>query len=287
MELSVIKKSIGAVLMCLFSFSIDSSAQAMFTHEKTLDGQYSVQMTQYDDNDNYEDQLPYVTLTAPSCDMGYYYYTACSGNTYTMNLVSPDYVVSKKTYTFDIPSGCTLGTCYPTNKLTEDKSLVFFLTYYWVSANGTLYSCGLFDSDGKLIQQFVQGVNTVSVYPMLFRQNDAYKLIVRWGNYNTPNYTIKYKTDIYTFDLSNITQVNSIQDARLLPYPVPSSTVVNIPYSSESSDALLHIFDNNGMLIEIQNLKEKSGTAYVNVMTYRPGIYLYKIGRQTGRFVVN
>ena len=29
------------------------------------------------------------------------------------------------------------------------------------------------------------------------------------------------------------------------------------------------------------------GNAVVNISTYRPGIYLYKIGEQTNKFVVN
>jgi hypothetical protein len=47
------------------------------------------------------------------------------------------------------------------------------------------------------------------------------------------------------------------------------------------------ILDSNGIQVETKILTEENGTAEINVTHYRPGVYLYKIGKQTGKFVVN
>lgn len=270
-------------IIVIYASCLTSQAQEFFTLEKTLDGQYYVQTTQYDDNDNFEDQLPYVNLMTPPCDMGYYYYTSHKGNTYTISLVSPDYEVSSKQYSFNLPEGYSIQTCYPTNKLTSDKSLVFFIDCY--NATLTAYSTGLYGEDGELIQSFAKGVRYASSYPMLFRNNGSYKLLVWRGTLSGSN--MIYKTDIYSFK-DNPTHIQSIQHkASLSPYPVPSSTIVNIPYSNNEAKKPLLIFDNSGKLVETMPIGGSSGTAFLNVMRYRQGVYYYKVGEQSGKFIVN
>lgn len=260
--------------------SLTSQAQALFTLEKTLDGQFNVQATQYDEDDNFVAQLPYLILTTPPCDMGYYYYTSCSGNTFTISLVSPDYQVSTKQYTFELLSGHELQNCYPTNKLTADKSLVFFIT----TRSGSVYSSGLYDAKGKLIQSFVNEAFYASANPFLYRINGSYKLLIWKGNWSGS--TINYKTDIYTFN----NQSSGIRalDAKELPLqPILSNNNIYIPFSWNSTKSPMLIFDSNGIQVETKTLTKENGTAEINVAHYRPGVYIYKIGKQTGKFVVN
>lgn len=276
-----------SVLLLMAACCINMHAQDLFTLDKVLDGQYNVQFTQYNDDGEYEDQLPSVVLTAPSCDMGYYYYTECAENTYTLNLVNPDYtVISSKKYNLEIPSGYKLQNCYPTNQLTSDKSLLFFATYQKSATEGTIYGCGLYNEAGKLLQTFISDVKYVSVYSVLFKNNGSYKLMLWTGNYTAPSYTMIYKTYIYNFAASS-TRIEELPESRLVPQQPSSSTLITIPYNNRAYNAPLLIFDANGKLIETQELMGKKGTAYVSTFTYQRGIYIYKIGEQSGKFIVN
>lgn len=257
-----------------------SQAQELFTLEKTLDGQYNIMASQYDDDDNFIDQLPFVNLSAPPCDMGFYYYTACNGNKFTINLVSPNYEVSKTEYLFELPNGYELQSSYPTTKLTSDKSLMFFN----VARNGSLQSCGLYDVNGKLVQPFAIGVYYATVYPFIYRVNGDYKLLIWKGTLSGS--TIKYTTDIYNFK-ATATLIQATQESNRGLYMSRVNNTICIPYSSNINHYPLLIVDGNGVVIESQVLNQSDGNALINVATYRPGVYVYKIGEQTGKFVVN
>lgn len=255
-------------------------AQELFKLEKTLKGQYNIQLVQYDDDDNFVAQLSFHSLSTPTCDIGYLYNTECNGKTFTINLISPDYEVSTKQYTFDLPNGYELQSCYPTNKLTSDKSLMFLNTY----SNGTLYSCGLYNSKGKLVQSFVNGVKYANAYPMLYRINGRYRLLVWRANFSGS--TLKYETDIYTAQ-NQTSQISSVKEARFEIIPTLSNNIVSIPYSNNINNYPLLIFDGNGIIIESQKVNTPQGTININIATYRSGVYIYRIGEQTGKFVVN
>ena len=273
------------VLVLISICYISIQAQNLFTLEKVLDGQYYIQTVQYEENGEYQDQLPYINLSTPSCDMGYYYSTDCSETTYTLDLVSPDYtIVSRKTYSFALPSGSTLQSCYPTNQLTADKSLLFIVTYR--NSDGTTFGCGLYNEAGKLLQTFISSVKSVSVYSILYKNNGSYKFIVWTVDYTAPSYTMIYKTYIYNV-VASATRIEELPESRLVPQQPSSSTLITIPYNNRADNAPLLIFDANGKLIETQELMGKKGTAYVSTFTYQRGIYIYKIGEQSGKFIVN
>ena len=254
--------------------------QQLFTFEKTLDGQFNVQPTQYDDNDNFVAQLPFLNLTVPPCEMGYYYTTSCSGNTFTVTLVSPDYQMSTKQYSFNLPSGHELQNCYPTNKLTADKSLVFFVN----TRNGSLSSSGLYNEKGNLIQSFTNEVFYSYASTFLYRINGSYKLMV-WKGDLVGN-TIQYKTDIYSF-ANTISAIKSLDSEDLSLQPILSNDNVYIPFSGNVEKSPMLILDSRGMQVEAKALNEENGTAFINVVHYRPGVYIYKIGKQSGKFMVN
>lgn len=269
------------LIISLFMSCLMAHSQELFTLEKTLDGQFNLQSTQYDENDVYVDQIPYVNLTAAPCDMGYLYCTTCSGKTLTYTLISPEYEVSTKEYSFELPSGYELSTSYPTNKLTPDKSLLFFNTCRNSSGN---QSCGIYDSKGKLVQSFANGVNLAYMSSLLYRINGAYKLLVYKAK--LVGSTLKYTTDVYTLQA----QADLIQNVKEEKTPLRIKMrdhAISIPYSNNIHKAPLLIMDSNGAVIDSQQLHEVDGTAVVNISTYRPGIYLYKIGEQTNKFVVN
>lgn len=269
------------LIISLFMNCLMAHSQELFKLEKTLDGQFNLQSTQYDENDVYVDQIPYVNLTAAPCDMGYLYCTTCSGKTLTYTFISPEYELSTKQYTFELPTGYDLQTSYPTNKLTPDKSLLFFNT----SRNSSgKQSCGIYDSKGKLVQLLVEGAYIAYMNSFLYRINGAYKLLVYKGS--LVGSTIKYTTDVYNFQLPT-NQVQSLEVERSPLRLKMRDHAISIPYSNNIHKAPLLIMDSNGSVIDSQQLHEVDGTAVVNISNYRPGIYLYMIGEQTNKFVVN
>ncbi len=181
---------------------------------------------------------------------------------------------------FELPSGYELLNSYPTNKLTSNKTFMFFN----VSRNGSLMSCGLYNNKGKLVQSFANGVYYATVNPFLYRINGNYKLLVWKGSLSGT--TVQFTTDIYNFKAQD-TQIQSTQESKQILYPSRTNNTINIPYSNNNNHLPLLIVDGNGIVIESQQLSESDGIAHINVGIYRPGVYIYKIGEQTGKFVVN
>lgn len=98
--------------------------------------------------------------------------------------------------------------------------------------------------------------------------------------------TIKYTTDIYNFK-SNSTHIQAVDASKQVPFMGHSNSAISIPYFNNNSHYPLLIVDGIGIIMETQQLQEAEGTIQINVGAYRPGVYLYKIGEQTGKFVVN
>lgn len=68
-------------------------------------------------------------------------------------------------------------------------------------------------------------------------------------------------------------------------YPNPASYSITLPYSTQRAETL-SIYDIEGRLVEQHNLEAGSGELEINVLGMPAGIYIYRVGGASGKFVV-
>ena len=85
----------------------------------------------------------------------------------------------------------------------------------------------------------------------------------------------------------NILGIESVENTVSLQaaYPNPATVKVMLPYSTNMA-ADMNIYSIDGKLIERRSLKAGDGEVEVNVSNLPAGIYIYRVGGATGKFLV-
>lgn len=77
-----------------------------------------------------------------------------------------------------------------------------------------------------------------------------------------------------------------IDEIQLLPaYPNPANLTVSLPYSITSSDEMT-VYSIDGKVVATRSLKPGKGSVNLNVSNMPAGIYIYRIGDKSGKFMV-
>lgn len=78
-----------------------------------------------------------------------------------------------------------------------------------------------------------------------------------------------------------------VADLTMPAYPNPASGMVTIPYQIKSQVAqTMSVYTIEGRLIETVELSPAEGRVVLNVSNYAKGVYVYRIGSSSNRFVV-
>ena len=237
------------ILLLVFGLMSSSLfAQDLFVLEKTLEGQFSFNPSSYTDEN-------YISLIT-SAQTDIFYSSTLQGNSIIYRTYDIDYNPTTEIYTFDIPTGYTIVSCQQIELPNETESEVFVVTMMNSSSYGAenYYRMIAYDRKGKSIFEFKSASASSSIYPVLYKIKNKYKLIVY--RCNIVNNEIAYFTDIYT--LNTKSEENRINKTR---------------GNSKSSQ----IFDIRGNLI-YEAPKED-----LNQVTLPQGIYIQKDENQTTR----
>ncbi len=94
-------------------------------------------------------------------------------------------------------------------------------------------------------------------------------------------------TDLYSLPGTYLPVQNAAGQDVFYPSPNPANNYIKIPYHINSSaDALLTIYNTSGAQVEKMILDKNSESTILNVTGFSPGVYIYKYGTTTGKFVV-
>lgn len=88
-------------------------------------------------------------------------------------------------------------------------------------------------------------------------------------------------TNINILGIENVEHIVSLQAA----YPNPATVKVMLPYSTNMV-ADMTVYSIDGKLIERRSLKAGNGEVELNVSNLPAGIYIYRVGGSTGKFLV-
>lgn len=194
------------ILFVMF-LPISTFSQKMFELEKEVDGLWNLQITQYDNNDNYVDQLPYVSLGSMSTDMGNLYHSSFTSNAYTAKIMDKKYnLIYNKTVSFNLPEDYVISTGYSTNKITDKDEMYYILVLksqgkYKYPDKGN-QKLAVFNDAGQLVYDFGTAGYIISLYPAIWKIDGKYKMMIYYADDNIDN-TLQYKSKFFILSRSS------------------------------------------------------------------------------------
>ena len=144
-----------------------------------------------------------------------------------------------------------------------------------INTTTNTYEWKLYNEDKQLLFNFGEWM------PFFFVKNKLFAYKTEYVN-NHLNYTTK----IYNLP----GQLNSsseliVNKSNSFAFPNPAENVININYNTNKMEEM-HIIDLNGNIIENYLLDPSLKTIQINVSNYSKGIYIYRLGDTTGKFIV-
>lgn len=131
----------------------------------------------------------------------------------------------------------------------------------------------LYNEDGNLIFDFG------AYFPLAIMDNKLFTYKILYDN-NTYKYSYRVYKIAGTTDMPEHTQSQMLQ-----PYPNPAAQRINIPYSITTAQNL-EVYDAGGSLVDIVVLEPTNTLIQLPVSMYRQGMYFWKIGNDSGKFIV-
>ncbi|MFV0599150.1 MAG: T9SS type A sorting domain-containing protein [Bacteroidales bacterium] len=154
------------------------------------------------------------------------------------------------------------------NVFTLSGKYEFVLAF--LNSTASRYEFRLYNEDGQLLFDFGE------YSPSVFKGN---KLIAYCSSSNGNQ--VKIYNVAGSINLTSTEDINS----KLLIYPNPASSMINIQYSVSSMQEMA-IRDINGRVIENILLDPGQKEIGLNVSGWAKGVYIYSYGGSTGKFIV-
>lgn len=150
-----------------------------------------------------------------------------------------------------------------------------FLVCLYNSQMESYHLC-IYNSKGENIYKIKEYNEMPTIVYGILNINDTAKLVVWYNN----------KTDIFVikdYPISDISQISTINSVKAYPNPSHNLININLPKNYDSNELL--VYNLSGDLITFCQIKEQSQIT-LDVSTYPNGIYVYKIGNYSGKFIV-
>lgn len=169
---------------------------------------------------------------------------------------------------------------------TDDK-YEFLVTISYTDANNKYYyKLLLINEDGQLIKDFHPNAGTVNYrgYSQIFHDitNNKNKFVVN----NSIVETYSDQFDVYSLPTSELTTKEIKVLNKLSAFPIPTNKILNV-INPENGTNKIEIFDTSGKLVRIKNFANSENKISVDVENLPKGIYIYKIGNLSSKFIKN
>ncbi|KMQ61593.1 hypothetical protein ACM46_16470 [Chryseobacterium angstadtii] len=169
---------------------------------------------------------------------------------------------------------------------TDDKYEFMVETYFQDTVTGNItYKLLLINEDGNLIKDFhpnpssKQSSENFEVYHD--NVNNTNKLIVHnWVNGSTNQF------DVYALSTSTLTSKEIQLQNKLAAFPNPANKVLNI-INLGNGASKVQVYDTAGKLVINKTFSSNDSKISVDVETLTKGIYIYKIGDFSSKFIKN
>lgn len=169
---------------------------------------------------------------------------------------------------------------------TDDKYEFLVTVSYTDVNNKYFYKLLLINEDGQLLKDFHPNAGIVNYrgYTQVFHDtsNNKNKFIV--NNLITESY--KEQFDVYSLPTSQLTTKEIKLQNKLQAFPVPANTILNV-INPQNGANKIEVFDTTGKLVLNKIIGISENKISLNVENLPKGIYLYKIGDLSSKFLKN
>jgi hypothetical protein len=186
--------------------------------------------------------------------------------------------VLETSFTIPLDAGHFLSEfIFVTDKLFNNDNQIEFLYKSYKNNDNKIYLC---NDTGVLLQSFPG-----KYYAGIVKDNsNNYKMIVS-GSLQNP-VTNSYDYDVYGLIGTLSTEQQDILTKKAFVFPNPSNNIINISNTSNTGRAsTLQIFSIDGKKILEENHSEEE--IKIDVTGFQNGVYIYKLGNKTGKFIKN
>lgn len=202
-----------------------------------------------------------------------------------------------KTFTVAIPTTHRLYTSYEWNNMnpyvvsknifnTDNKLEVLVAAIdYDTYSNSKLL---LIDEDGVILKDFNTNPATsfgevVEIYhDSIANQN---KIKVRQSMYNNGTYQYDF-SEVYSLPTNILANKEIESKGKLSAFPIPADKILNV-INPENGANKIEIFDTSGKLVTNKIFRSSENTISVDVSHLAKGIYIYKVGELSSKFIKN
>ena len=199
---------------------------------------------------------------------------------YTFNA---DYTV-KNSFTVQIPTGMDtfrIGqySNFPVSQqiFNTDNLLEFFI-WFWDST-GVATKIMIVNETGTIIKDFTTEYSPYSIE--VFHNTQTNTNLLKMGQSS-----VTEQVDIYSLPTSVLGNKEILENNKLTAFPIPTNKILNV-VNPQTGDNVIKLFDSTGKLVQskIFDLYEKQIS--IDVGNLPNGVYLYKIGSLSNRFIKN
>lgn len=213
-------------------------------------------------------------------------------SSFSITIYNSDFSLNtNKTYNFTPPSGYKLYWVNVSRKFyNSDDNYEFIVTWQkkdYTSYDNTMSKVLVYTESGNILKDFGSGAS-ISVSSYLHITNNQYRLFVHRHTYDENN-DQKTQTEVYSIEGSGLSSIPE-NDATLRaqsPYPNPSNTVINLPYTLRQGEfGVMNILNMQGQLIEKKQIGFAFDKVALNVSDYKKGVYFYEVNSVSHKFIV-
>ncbi|MBO4234797.1 T9SS type A sorting domain-containing protein [Riemerella anatipestifer] len=203
-------------------------------------------------------------------------------------IYNADYSVFK-TFTVTIPPNYSRAFITPFNDFsfnvskhvfnTDDKLefFIFFAGEYSKAGNVIIYN-----EDGNIIKNFND--NYTHELIEIFHDNTTNTNKLKMGKYSVGEGFLTF--DIYSLPTSVLTTKEIQTKNKLSGFPIPTNKIFNV-INPQNGASKIEIFDTSGKLMINKGFGNSESKISIDVENLPKGIYIYKIGDLSSKFIKN
>ena len=150
-----------------------------------------------------------------------------------------------------------------------------------VSGNYPNYSIKIYNEDGTLVKDFGTG----------YQFDDEFDFHVYHDNTTNTNKLRLYKystssTEIYNLGTTSLAAKEIQGKNKLSAFPIPTNKILNV-INPENGANKIEVYDTSGKLLLNKNFTSSENKISLDVEYLPKGIYIYKIGDLSAKFIKN
>ena len=206
------------------------------------------------------------------------FYYSVGQNLSTIKIYNADYTL-KKQFTLASPVNISSYDNFILSKnIFNTDNLLEIVT---TSGNYPNYSIKIYNEDGVLVKDFGTG----------YQFEDEFDFHVYYDSNSNKNKLRLFKsssnsTEIYNLSTNSLTTKEITDKNKLTAFPIPTNKILNIVNPNNGNNSL-QVYDENGKIVINKLFTNSEKTISLDVEFLPNGLYLYKIGNFSSKFLKN